>query len=145
MSTDSEELKKRGLIVGDFHLPYNPILIERAKILRRNMTNPEKKLWFGCLRHSRFRFLRQRPIDHFIVDFYCPELKLLIEIDGESHLTEDGKGYDAERSSILEGYGLKVMRFLNTDVMENITSVCSEIHGTLDPPALKGAPLEKGG
>ncbi|TKJ41044.1 endonuclease [candidate division LCP-89 bacterium B3_LCP] len=131
---DREDLKKRGLITGNFHLPYNPALVERAKLLRKNMTKPEKKLWLDCLRHSKYKFLRQRPIDHFIVDFYSPELKLVIEIDGESHFTEDGKGYDAERTSILEGYGLKIIRFLNTDVMENLAGVCSEIHRICGSP-----------
>ena len=82
----------------------------------------------------KYRFLRQRPIDHFIVDFYCRELKLIIEIDGESHFTPIGKGYDAERTAILEGYGLRVIRFLNIDVMENMKGVCSEIHKLSESP-----------
>ncbi|HBE56853.1 MAG TPA: endonuclease, partial [Cyanobacteria bacterium UBA11366] len=72
---------------SDFHLPYNPALVARAKELRKNMTPAEKKLWYGYLRTFQFRVLRQRPIDHFIVDFYCPSLKLVIEVDGESHFT----------------------------------------------------------
>jgi very-short-patch-repair endonuclease len=53
--------------------------------------------------------LRQRPIDNFIVDFFCAQLKLVIEVDGESHFTNDGKDYDWERTQILEGYGLKAL------------------------------------
>lgn len=82
----------------DFHLPYNPQLIARAKELRQNPTPAEKKLWQSCLRAFPLRVLRQRPIDHFIVNFYCAALKLVIEIDGESHFIDEAHAYDAERS-----------------------------------------------
>jgi very-short-patch-repair endonuclease len=96
---------------SNFHLLYNPKLIPIAKQLRKNPTPAEKKLWQDFLRNFPFRVLRQRPIDNFIVDFYCAALLLVIEIDGESHFTEQGKLYDAERIGILERYGLKVVRF----------------------------------
>lgn len=124
---DEEELKKRGLAVGDFHLPYNPKLIARAKELRKNMTEPERRLWFYYLRKLKPRFMRQRPIDNCIVDFYCTDLNLVIEIDGETHFTEEGKEHDEERTRILEGYGLHVIWFLNTDVMANLDGVATEI------------------
>ena len=79
---------------SDFHLPYNPKPISIAKQMRQNPTPAEKKLWQNYLRHFSVRVLRQRPIDNFIVDFYCASLKLAIEIDGESHFTEEGKHYD---------------------------------------------------
>jgi very-short-patch-repair endonuclease len=78
----------------------------------------------------QFRFLRQRPINNFIVDFYCANLKLVIEVDGDSHFTDEGKDYDAERTVILEGYGrygLKVMRFTNDDVLKNFELVYQQI------------------
>ena len=59
------------------HLPYNPKLVERAKELRKNMTKAERKLWYDYLRNFKYRVHRQRPIDQFIVDFYCFELKLV--------------------------------------------------------------------
>jgi very-short-patch-repair endonuclease len=71
----------------DFHLPYNRQLVEKAKELRKNMTPAERKLWSGYLRTFKFRILRQRPINNFIVDFFCAQLKLVIEVDGESHFT----------------------------------------------------------
>jgi hypothetical protein len=80
-----EELKKRGLISTGFHLPYNPKLVGRAKKLRQNMTIAEKKLWRNYLGTFPYRVLRQRPIDHYIVDFYCAKLKLVIEVDGGIH------------------------------------------------------------
>jgi len=124
---DKEELKQRRLVQGTFHLPYNPELTARAKELRKQMTEAEKRLWRGYLRHFRYRVLRQRPIDHFIVDFYCPNLKLVIEVDGEIHFTEEGKEYDAERTTTLEGYGLKVLRVCNTDVIHNLPGVAEKI------------------
>ena len=68
--------------------------------------------------------LRQRPIDNFIVDFYIASLKLVIEVDGASHFTEEGRARDAARTRILEGYGLRVVRFTNGEVMRNIEGVC---------------------
>ncbi|GAB4204882.1 MAG: endonuclease domain-containing protein [Coleofasciculaceae cyanobacterium] len=117
----------KNLIDSDFHLPYNSKLVERAKSLRKNMTPAEKKLWYNYLRDFKFRVLRQKPIDNFIVDFYCAKLKLVIEIDGDSHFTNDGKDYDQERTQILEGYGLRVMRFTNDEVLKDFAGVCQRI------------------
>jgi very-short-patch-repair endonuclease len=117
----------KDLIVTDFHLPYNPKLVERAKNLRKNMTPAEKKLWYSYLMDFKFRVLRQKPIDNFIVDFYCAKLKLVIEIDGDSHFTNDGQDYDQERTQILEGYGLRVMRFTNDEVLKDFAGVCQQI------------------
>lgn len=91
------------------------------------MTRAERKLWYEYLHTFKYRVFRQRPIGRYIVDFYCPKLKLVIEIDGETHLAEEGKRYDDERTRILEGYGLKVLRFWNTDVMQNLQGVCEKI------------------
>lgn len=107
--------------------------MERAKELRKNMTPAEKKLWQNYLRRFQFRVLRQRPIDNFIVDFYCAKLRLVIEIDGESHFTDEGKDYDAERTSILEGYGLRVIRFTNAQVLKNLEGVCRQIEMLIPP------------
>ena len=112
---------------SDFHLPYNQKLITRAKELRKNSTIPEKKLWQEYLRFRKPRFLRQRAINNFIVDFYCASHKLVIEIDGDSHFTEEGQQYDLERTQILEGYGLTVIRFTNDEVMKSFEGVCAEI------------------
>ena len=121
---------------NNFHLPYNPDLVAKARELRKNMTPAEKKLWYGYLRTFKFRVLRQRPIAFFIVDFYCAALKLVIEVDGDSHYTEAGLAYDAERTSILEGYSLKVIRFTNDEVLENFEATCDRIKGLipLNPP-----------
>ena len=87
------------------------------------MTFAEKKLWYGYLRTFQHRVYRQRPIHHYIVDFYCPKLKLVIEIDGESHFTPEAQEYDQKRTEILEGYSLKVLRFTNEQVINNFEGV----------------------
>jgi very-short-patch-repair endonuclease len=141
-------IKNRSLITTDFHLPYSPQLVARARQMRKNPTPAEKKLWHEFLRAYKPRFLRQRPIDNYIVDFYCAQLRLVIEIDGDTHFTEQGLEYDQQRSHILEGYGLKVIRFTNTEVLENFDAVCSAIEGIPPPPLDKGgypdSPLSKG-
>jgi very-short-patch-repair endonuclease len=116
--------EQKNLLQSDFHLPYNQKLVARAKELRKNMTPAEKKLWNEYLKNFKFRILRQRPIDNFIVDFYCPSLKLVIEVDGDSHFTSEGKDYDLERTDILKGHGLKIVRFTNSEVLNNFESVC---------------------
>lgn len=99
------------------------------------MTVAEKKLWYSYLKSFPFRVLRQKPIDNFIVDFYCAKLKLVIEVDGDSHYTNDGREYDIERTQILEGYGLKVIRFSNDEVLNEFEGVCRRIEEIpLNPP-----------
>ena len=117
----------------DFHLSYNPKLVERAKNLRKNMTVAEQKLWKNYLKTFKYRVLKQRPIDHFIVDFYCPSLKLVIEIDGDSHFTDDAIIYDQARTQKLESYGLRIIRFTNKEVLHNFEGVCAVIEGLIPP------------
>lgn len=112
-----------------YHNPYRPDLIPRAKELRHPMTPQERRLWYCFLRDYPVKFYRQRTIDSFVVDFYCASAKLVIELDGSQHYTEDGKAYDEERTAILENkYGLKVYRFSNFDVNVNFQTVCEQIH-----------------
>ena len=72
-----------------------------------------------------YRFLRQKPVDLFIVDFYCSSLQLVIEIDGDSHA--ESPEYDAERTRILNGYGLTVIRYANHEVLHNISGVYEDL------------------
>ncbi|MBI4548632.1 MAG: endonuclease domain-containing protein [Ignavibacteriae bacterium] len=124
---DRHTLRQRGLITTGHHIPYNPRLKEIARQLRRKMTEAEKKLWYGTLRDFDYTILRQKPLDNFIVDFYCPKAKLVIEVDGDSHDAANAVLYDEERDSILESYGLKVIRFQNEDVMNNFERVRKRI------------------
>ncbi len=105
--------------------------VERARELRRAMTPAERKLWFEFLRYQKPRFYSQRPIGKFIADFYCANAKLVIEIDGESHSTEQDQIYDAERTAFLQGLEMSVLRFTNFEVTQNFESVCSVITNTL--------------
>ena len=124
----------------DFFLPYNKDLVSRAKELRKSMTKAERRIWYEVFRNKRFedlRWLRQRPIANFIVDFYCAELKLVVEIDGGDHFTQAGKVYDEERTKILEGYGLTVIRFTNEEILKNLAGVHQRLLQyvtTKDPP-----------
>ena len=108
-------------------LNYNKKLIPRAQELRKNMTKQEKHLWYDFLCKYPIRFQRQKTIDNYIVDFYCHKAKLVIELDGSQHYTEDGLVYDNIRTDILERYDLEVIRFSNMDIDRNFTAVCETI------------------
>ncbi len=110
--------------------PFRSDLKSKAKKLRKDMIPAEKKLWFGFLRkHHSHKFLRQKPIGLYIVDFYCAAEKLVIEADGDSHfLGEKALKRDFIRDEFLtKSHSIKILRFLNCDVMNNFESVCEEI------------------
>lgn len=90
-------------------LPYKRKLIDTAGQLRKNATKQENHLWYDFLRNYPVRFQRQKVIDGFIVDFYSHAAKLVVEVDGSQHYDEQGITYDAERTAILESYGLMVL------------------------------------
>jgi very-short-patch-repair endonuclease len=94
-------MKYHGLITNFRELPYNSKLKDRAKDMRNDSTKGEIKFWCELLRKNKsgFQFYRQRTIHHYIADFYCAKLKLVIEIDGTSHLGK--KDYDKRRDEIL--------------------------------------------
>ena len=109
------------------NLPYDARLNDRAVDLRREMTPQEKKLWYAYLRKYPVKIYKQRVIEHFIVDFYCADARLVIELDGSQHYTEQGKEYDEQRTAILEQYGVQVLRFTNLDVDRHLDAVCARI------------------
>ena len=106
---------------------YNRLLIMRAKELRKNMTPQERHLWYDFLSKYPVRFQRQKSIDNFIADFYCFKAKLIIELDGSQHYTDEGLARDNERTAILTSYGLEVIRFSNSDLDKNFYGVCEHI------------------
>jgi very-short-patch-repair endonuclease len=114
--------------------------LQRARELRKRMTPEEKILW-ARLRANRFsssRFRRQQVIDGFIVDFYCHESGLVVEVDGEAHDAQ--KEYDAGREKVLSERNLRVLRFKNREIRENLGEVLSKIAEMTSPPApLSGA------
>ena len=105
-------------------LEYNEKNIPLAKNLRKNATPQEKHLWCDFLSSYEVRFQRQKAIDSFIAGFYCHKAKLIIEIDGSQHFTEEGKQKDEFRTEILVGYDLKVIRITNHQVDTNFSGVC---------------------
>ena len=108
---------------------YNPKLIELARQLRRNSTKSEIQLW-KRLRNKQFHgqvFLRQKPIDCYIVDFYCHRLKLVIELDGYTHFCEKTFDKDIVREKRLKELGLTVIRFTDDYVNDNIDGVLTVI------------------
>ena len=106
---------------------YNADLHDQAYALRKSMTPQECHLWFDFLRTYPLRFRRQRPVGDYIVDFYCAKARLVLELDGHSHVTESGRRHDAKRTAYLESQGLKVIRFFDVDVDRNFERVCSHI------------------
>ena len=108
-------------------LDYNKKNVVLAKNLRKNATLQENHLWYDFLSKYEIRFQRQKTIDNFIADFYCHKAKLVIEIDGSNYLTAQNKEKDEFRTSILEGYGLKVIRFTNRQIDKNFDLVCRYI------------------
>ena len=106
---------------------YNKNNIELAKNLRKNMTPEEKHLWYDYLKSYPVRFQRQKSIGNYIADFFCAGARLVIELDGSGHFTEEQQRIDAERTEYLESVGLMVLRFNNMDVQKNFYGVCTEI------------------
>lgn len=102
-----------------------------AKELRKNMTKEEKHLWYDYLKPYRQKsgvaFIRQRVIGGYIVDFYCPKAKLVIELDGSQHYEEDALLYDEKRTAYLNQHGIIVLRYSNRDIHTRFKEVCDDI------------------
>lgn len=106
---------------------HNKALIPLAKNLRKNMTKEERHLWYDYLRGYPVRFLRQKPIGNYIVDFYCAKASLVIELDGSQHFAPTEAKKDLNRTKFLEEQGLLVIRIPNNAVNENFRGVCEYI------------------
>lgn len=114
-------------------LSYNKDLKSFSQQLRKNLTDAESRLW-ARIRGKQlkgYQFYRQKIIGEYIVDFYCPKAKLVIELDGGQHYTEEGKEKDKIRDDYLAGAGLKVLRFSDRDVLIQISSVLEKIWSCL--------------
>ena len=118
-------------------LPINHELKEHAAKMRKNMTDEEKAVWFQILKGRVPKFHRQQIIGNYIVDFFSPKLKLIIEIDGYQHFYEENREYDNKRTEYLEKLGFYVLRFENTEVNKDIEEVRYIINNVCDA-------LEKG-
>ena len=101
-----------------------PSTLEKRRYLRNNMTEPEMKLWqYIKNKQLGVKFRRQHSIGEYIADFYCTKLKLVIEIDGESHFDDEAIEYDIIRTNFFKNLGIEVIRFNNDEVMTNIEGV----------------------
>ncbi len=106
---------------------HNKELVTFAKTLRKNMTKEERHLWFDFLRSYHEKFIRQKIIGNYILDFYCAKAKIAIELDGSQHYEEKGLKKDEERTAYLKQYGITVIRIQNNEVSQNFNGVCEYI------------------
>jgi len=114
-------------------LPYNKTLKEYSRKLRKDITDTENLLWSKLRRKqlNGYQFYRQKIIGNYIVDFYCPKAKLIVELDGGQHYTNNGKQRDRIRDDYLVSLGLKVIRFSDREIFENLNGVLEKIWGSL--------------
>jgi very-short-patch-repair endonuclease len=111
-------------------VPVPPELLTFARQLRRQQTDVETLLWY-LLRGRRFcgfKFRRQYPVAGYIVDFYCHEAGLAVELDGGGHAENEQRIYDEERTKVLEAAGLRVLRFWNNDVLNSLEDILEELY-----------------
>lgn len=108
-------------------IKYKHSNVARARILRKNMTPWERKLWYEFLRTYPVKFQRQKPIGNYIVDFYCFKAKLVVELDGSHHYNINNKTKDKIRTERLEEFNLTVIRIPNNEIDEDFYGVCEYI------------------
>jgi len=106
---------------------YNKENIPLAKVLRKNMTPWERKLWYNFLRNYPVRFQRQKAIGNYITDFYCAKARLVIELDGGGHYMPEQAGKDEQRTNELKAMNLAVVRICNLDIDRNFCGVCEYV------------------
>jgi len=126
-------------------LPYNKNLKQRSRQLRKSMTDAERHLWakIRMKQLKGYQFYRQKPIGDYIVDFFCPRAKLVVEVDGSQHSSDEMAEYDRIRDEHMRNLGLRVLRFTNTEVLTNIEGIIESIIENmqeipLTPPLRKG-------
>ena len=117
----------------DIHFGTSPELIERAKIFRKTPTHAELLLWNGLKNRqlSGYKFRRQHPINRFIADFFCYEVKLFVEIDGKIHQLPLNYEHDIGRTIELERFGMHIIRFTNDQVENDLDFVLNIIKQTI--------------
>ena len=112
----------------NMHYSASKTIFQYAEVLRKNMTEAEKIVWERlCKNQLDVRIRRQHPIFKYIADYYCHELKLVIEIDGGIHLTHENKEYDINRDVTLIEFGIQIIRFTNDQVINNLDQIIEEI------------------
>ncbi len=118
--------------MGKFTLDTNKLTIQRARRLRKEMTNAERKLW-SYLRGDQLgvRFRRQAPIGPYIADFVCVKARLVIELDGPQHYTPEGIAHDKKRDAYLGERGLVVKRYKSEDFLRDAGAIVQEIRRSI--------------
>ena len=106
---------------------HNKEIVPLAKTLRKNMTKEEKHLWYDYLKGYPIRFIRQKIIGKYIVDFYCAKARLVVELDGGGHYSAVQTNKDNVRTKELESMNLTVLRICNLDIYRNFSGVCEYI------------------
>lgn len=109
------------------YLPKNTGINQLAKELRKNMTKEERHLWYDFLHSYTPSFRRQFIVANYIVDFYCPSLKLAVELDGSQHYAHENIIKDTRRTDFLEACGIQVLRYTNLDIQQRFLEVCEDI------------------
>ena len=110
---------------------YNPALKPQARELRKNATPQENHLWYDFLSKFSPRFLRQYVINNYILDFYCHEAALAVELDGPQHHEKENLEYDHARTGYLNSFGIDVLRFDNKEIDKDFEGVCEKIRLTV--------------
>ena len=117
----------------------SPIIFENAKRLRNQLTPSELVFWNLLKQHfPNYRFKRQHPISQYIADFYCHKLKLVIEIDGGIHLSEEAKSNDRARDEFMQSLSLKIIRFTNDEVCKNGEIVVKKLRDLIETIIISG-------
>ncbi len=124
--------------------PRNPRLKENAQKLRREMTKEESHLWYDCLKFLSIQVKRQVVFGNYIVDFYCPAAKTVIELDGSQHYEDAARAYDKKRDAYLSSLGLCVLRYTNLDVIRNFQGTCDHIMYVLEQRSGKSVTMLDG-
>ena len=124
-------------------LPYNRKLTQNARLLRKNMTPEEKHLWYDFLKRLPLTVHRQHSIEHYIVDFYIAEKKIVIEVDGRQHDEIEHKEADEERDQMLAEWGITVLRYSNERIRNGFTIVAEDILKNLDLKYEDLKPIQK--
>ncbi len=114
----------------------SPEIFSRADWLRKNLTPTESILWnaINASKLDGFRFKSQHPLNNFIADFYCHKAKLVIELDGSVHDSQEQQDWDTNRTFMIEEFGIRVVRFRNHEVVKNLEDVLKQIRQYLPNP-----------
>ena len=116
---------------------------EKRRFLRNNMPKAETVIWSKLKGRQLlgYKFRRQYSVDRYVVDFYCPELKLAVEIDGDGHFQNGAKNNDRRRQAFIESFGIQFLRFTNEDVFKNLDGVIEIVRRTVLEMNSRGNPL----